>query len=708
MAKAKDSDLIIKRFLERKDIAEAATKANRLRSLAEMRFLRGGRHQWENSDGAAKEYDKRVAEGRPALTDNTLPKFVRQVTGDLLLNEVTIKVRPDDDEANQDVADAIAGKIKEIEYRSEANEVYTMAASHAAKCGWPGYFRIVTDYIDNTSFDQDAWIKPVINPFSVLVDPESVLPDASDAKWFAIINRMRRKAFESKYKGKKGNIDYFSDNDTSDDYIFYAEYWECSTVKGTIAKIQLADSVVVGKPEDYPEGEVTEEREIEEYKWTRYLLTDKNYLEDPKEYPGQLSPLIRVPGDDLIIDGETHYQGVITHAIGPAQFNNFIKSAIAEHVMLSPKAKYIGTEDQFRGHETEWDNSNTIATTRLTYTSDQKAPGAPIIVPPPQVPTGLVQMQQEGKQSLYDTTGIYPPSLGNTTRQESGKAINAQVKEGDISTYVYVSNRARAIQQCGRVLVDLLPRIIDNPRNIRTRKVDGTEQLVPMNQHVRKKQDGSYEPTSPEMPDAIDMTLKNGRYSVIIDSGPSYSTKREESAVALTEMMRAAGAEGIVIWPEVIKAQDFNDAEEISKVAEDALIKKGLRDPKPDGNGNIPQDTSQADAAQAAMQAEQQKFNADMAIKAEEFDIKRAELRIKDKEADIKLQESIFKHEEAMALQPNEEMLRQMIVQTVAEMLQPQADPMTQPEPMPMAQQMPENMPMEPMMGDIPEMGGYQ
>jgi hypothetical protein len=82
-----------------------------------------------------------------------------------------------------------------VEVNSDADNAYDTAFDFAATIGW-GYWRLRTDYISEDSFNQDVFIDVIDNPFTVYFDPNSKLPDGSDAEKGLITDLMRKEAFQ--------------------------------------------------------------------------------------------------------------------------------------------------------------------------------------------------------------------------------------------------------------------------------------------------------------------------------------------------------------------------------------------------------------------------------------------------------------------------------------------------------------------------------
>src|SRR6185312_12727525 len=121
-----DQELLLsarKRF----ERCSSAESANRKNAEDDLRFLNGD--QW-SADVAAQ----RNTEKRPCLTFNKLKTFVHQIT-------------------DVEAAKMYSGLIRAIERDSEADIAYDTGFWNAASNGF-GYWRVLTDYTDDTTFNQ--------------------------------------------------------------------------------------------------------------------------------------------------------------------------------------------------------------------------------------------------------------------------------------------------------------------------------------------------------------------------------------------------------------------------------------------------------------------------------------------------------------------------------------------------------------------------
>jgi hypothetical protein len=97
-------------------LCEEAEAENRAAALDDLRFAKLG-EQWPDHVRQA-----RVRDGRPCLTINRQPAFIRQVVNEDRQNRPGIKVHPVDGEADVSIAEIYNGLIRNIEQTSKADD----------------------------------------------------------------------------------------------------------------------------------------------------------------------------------------------------------------------------------------------------------------------------------------------------------------------------------------------------------------------------------------------------------------------------------------------------------------------------------------------------------------------------------------------------------------------------------------------------------
>src|SRR5207344_3522983 len=104
------------------------------------------------------------------------------IINDAKQNKPGVAVRPVGGGATFQAAKVWAAVIRRIEYQSNASTIYDRATSFQVQ-GGVGYWRVVTRYADEDSFDQDLYLETMIDPLKVYLDPDAKESDKSDSKF---------------------------------------------------------------------------------------------------------------------------------------------------------------------------------------------------------------------------------------------------------------------------------------------------------------------------------------------------------------------------------------------------------------------------------------------------------------------------------------------------------------------------------------------
>jgi hypothetical protein len=111
--------------------------------------------------------------------------------------------------------------------------------------------------------------------------------------------------------------------------------------------------------------------------------------------------------------------------------------------------------------------------------------------------------------------------------------------------------------------MDLLPHVYDTERKIRIMGEDGKVDLADINKPVGVVE---YDEEGNETEvEKVQNDVTVGAYDVVLDSGPSYTTKREEAKESMREFIQSAPDVAPVIIDLFAKAQDWPLADEIGQ-----------------------------------------------------------------------------------------------------------------------------------------------
>lgn len=552
------------------DKAETANAHNAQAWKDDFEFARLG-EQWPQEVKRARD-----REGRPCLTINRMPAFIRQVTNDVRQNTPSIKFHAASDDASDEVAEVLDGLARNIEYTSDADVAYETALDHAVTGGF-GYFRISIDYAYDDSFDKDIKIELIKNPLSVYPDYTSTKCDSSDWDHCIVTDLLTHDEFERRWPDKTPS-DWSDQIDSKwffEDSVRIAEYWCREEISKPIflmtdGSVIDEQTLIVQKDVFEVQGiTVKDQRATKSHKVTQYLMSGNDILEKV-DWPGVYIPIIPVYGDEFMFEGKRHFLSLIRHSKDSQRMFNYWRTTSTELVALAPKAPFIGAVGQFTTDANKWETANTQSHAYIEYD--------PIGgMPPPQrqpfagVPAGALQEAMNAADDMKSIMGIYDASLGAKSNETSGKAILARQREGDVSTFNFIDNLSRAIRHAGRILCDLIPKVYSTERIIRVIHQDGTNEDIPINQEFMptpnqkvgmNSGDNEQQEFAQAMAKMYD--LSKGKYDVTVETGPSYTTKREEAANQMMMFMQSMPNAAPLIGDLLAKNLDWPGADDIA------------------------------------------------------------------------------------------------------------------------------------------------
>jgi hypothetical protein len=126
---------------------------------------------------------------------------------------------------------------------------------------------------------------------------------------------------------------------------------------------------------------------------------------------------------------------------------------------------------------------------------------------------------------IKNIMGVFDPAqLGQGNI--SGKALNGQQQQVDLTNFDYYDNLTRSISHIGKICLDLIPKIYDTERVMRIIGDDGKPELLTINQR-----------------DSVGRVLNDitvGQYDVVMETGPGYNSKRQEAVDNMLPLLSAA------------------------------------------------------------------------------------------------------------------------------------------------------------------------
>jgi len=685
---------LIDKVVKRLKLAIDADKHNRDEGIEDLNFINGD--QW-----SSQERKRREDKGRPVLQINLMPKFVDQVVGDMLHNTPSIKIRPVDSVADINVAKIRQGIISQIEYQSNAKGIYGYGAKQQVSSGY-GAWRILTRYTEENPFIQEAYLQGIRNPFLVYMDPAAKDQNYADAKWGILLEGISKDEFDDRYPDAEFASDSFdvgvgmADETWYDsDSVTVAEYF--TVAPETVKMHQLEDGRVVSDDElldikeDWeeqyaevitsieeitldegqelipptpqqpmePKPLVINTREIDKTVIRHYVLNCKEILEGGekgKVFPGKYIPLVLLKGKELNIEGKNHVYSLIRHGKDPQKLINYWNSSAAETIALAPKAPWVGTPKQFEGFEKEYAAANVDNMPFLMYNPDDQATTPPMRQSPGQPPTAIFEQIRRGEENLKSVLGMYNIDMGVGSSAQTGAAVTAQQMPADVGTFEFTENLSRAIMHTGRILNEMIPEVYDTERDVRIRNFDESETFVPVNTTIENAMKSvTAKPDNfagidqnklsmllaEEGKDAKYNDITTGKYDVVVTTGPSYATQRQESAQHLLQLVQAMPNQMAVAADIIVENMDFKGADELAARLRKPIVAQGLTKPREgDELPKQPETPPEVLLAQAKIETEKIKSQtAQLKLQQDQLELQKTQIEIQSlSQGDPKLQ----------------------------------------------------------------------
>jgi hypothetical protein len=546
-------------------------------AIADLEFEDG--QQWPDD-----LYNQRKIDHRPTLTINHTRTFVRRVVNNMRQQRPRIKVHPVGDGAQVEDAKVIGGLIRHIETRSNASVAYDGAGESAVKIGW-GYARVLSEWLDERSFEQELKICAIRNPFTVYDDPACLLPTGADREWCLITELMGRAEYKRKYS-KAQNTEWKEGGPgdqmrlwETKEQIRLAEYFRVTKRVQTLYK--LTNGKTAFASEMQPGDIVAIDRaghKIQRQSFTRVIewfrLNGQEVVER-QTLPGKWIPIARCLGNLLDLNGQIRLRGMVRDIKDSNRMYNYWATCETELVALAPRAPWVVAEGQTDGHP-EWEDANQRPYSTLTYTVVHSNPddlNSPPVPPPMRVeavpiPAGVMNARQGAEHDMMALAGMpHEPGQDTPGTVVSGVALRRRQALSDIGHFQYYDNQTQFMAHIGEICVDQIPYYYSEERMQRIIGEDGVPQTMAVNQ----PHDAAGAPIPPGNPQQLAIhTIKNdltvGKYDVVMDTGPGYETKRQEGQEAVIDLMKTPLGEPIVkVGADlIVRNMDFAGADDLA------------------------------------------------------------------------------------------------------------------------------------------------
>jgi hypothetical protein len=630
----------LKRF---KITAEAESEYRRT-ALEDLRFSIGT-GQWDEAVKANREI-----EGKPCLTINRAPAFLRQYTGEERQHRPAMLVSPVGSGADIEVAKIHQGFLRHTEVVSRADVTYDSAYDMMMRiggCPW----RVNVDFINDNSFDQEPRIEAIENPFAAYLSPVR-RPDGTDPLWGHIVRDYQKDDYEAEFgKTPMVKLSFPTSQGNAEpswvtkDGCRVAEYWFIDLIPRTL--LQFADGSI-GFADDLEKTERDErgkfrknpkrdmivgDREVVTRK-VRCLKHDALHVIKEYEWLGRYLPFPEVNGVRLNVNGKIYKAGMVRDYRDAQRIYDFMVTRQVEQVdMVSKDPLWVAAENAEYGEDYRQMNRKNFS---HLYHKAYDEQGRPLPMPQRagrEAP--IAAMTEVIKQADYDmksVIGIYGPSLGEESgnAQESGFAIMTRQQQSDTGAVSWHENLNQAIIWQGVILLDLWPKLVPAARVQRIiNPDDSVKHAVVFNSQYS---DGQAPPDAQML--LFQMGLKKaydvgaGEYDLTLSTGPQYKTARAEGFKAISAVIQSDPQQMIPILGDIwIELGDFPKADVVAKRLK-KLLPPQLQDTD---NEDAEAKLTAASAQIAALGAQNQQLIQEVTRAADTIRTKRLDLESRER-----------------------------------------------------------------------------
>lgn len=546
-----------------------------------------GLNQWDPDEVMTKR------KGRSSLTYNMLPDPFHQIVNDIRANAPAVIIEPDDDSADEDVANVLMGKLRHVNGAGNAFEYKMDATAQSVSGGW-GYWRLKTEYSDPNTFDLDVVAEGIRNRFAVVDDPAAQEPDMRDRRALFYLGRPLSKAeWEERYENEpvlnKGllagtGLELLWGKDS----IPEIEYWFR----------EIVDWRTVATTEEDAEGKPLRTRRVPVWGVKMWKTNGQEVLieraqggEPAREctytWDGQWIPFVTVFGWRMDLNGALHVEGMVRQARDTQRTKNYVESELVDAVGEDTKSQWLAPVKSVAEFKKFWDSRNTTHWPYLPY-EPVITPGGillPTKVQGSTAPQGVLAAKESADQNLMRQLGAGTSSQGEADNDPSGYARQQRRAEHDMGRQHYLNGLAIAERFEADLILDLAPVIWGNARQMHTLSDDGTLGKVSVNKPQPDPTDPMQDlPPGDERRAAVWTTnelapgnprgkvtkhydLTVGRYRVRKTMGPNFATEREEQMQWLDAAAQRATdpRERLVVMYFWAKASRVRDHEKLAQ-----------------------------------------------------------------------------------------------------------------------------------------------
>jgi hypothetical protein len=492
--------------------------------------------------------------GKPVLEFNIIEAHLSRQCGEFADQEPSFMCSLADDAKNVDprLPEFIESHMRAIMFNSNIDNMEYEVFRDILSGGFSA-MEVYTEYASPMSFNQNIRIKRVFDPTLVGFDKMAKESHKGDGNFCFQLYPMTVEDFEDQFgteyskdfKFSRGNLEgfhwsYATDNN---EIVLVADYYQKKKKKMNIVQLRTGEVMTT---EDYekligdwntkfitqPPAVVGKSRKSDMTVICRSKIMENAVLEYV-ETDYQYLPLVFVDGNSVMIRDYTQGSAkqitrpYIYHAEGIQKLKNFAGVTLANDIENLVQHKWMVQKEAIPAEYKEAYINPQKAQTMIY--NGFKADDQSIALQPPQpvarvpIPPEITNAFSMSEQTLQSILGSYDSALGINGNQLSGKAIQNGAMQSNSAAKPYRVGYIRALNQIGRIIVDLMPKYYVGERNIPVRGLRGDMKHENVNSY------GSI--STKYTPDSINLK---------VEAGVNFEMQKSVSLQMLTQLMQTS------------------------------------------------------------------------------------------------------------------------------------------------------------------------
>ena len=528
--------------------------------------------QWDEDDRAALE-----AEGRPALTINTILPTVNTILGEQSTRRADIQFKPRRG-GDQEVANILTKLYMQIADNNKLDWVEQQVFSDGLIMDGRGYFDVRMDFSDHVEGEVRITSK---DPLDILIDPDAKDSDPKtwnevfETKWMTLdeVQELygKDKADRLLFIAENGmsfgpdSIEYqetrYGDTENSDDYFGSGvpgddEYRNVKTLR-----VVERQHKKLGRASFYVDPDTGDQRQAPD-EWN-----EKKQKKFAKQYNLTLITKVvkkvrwTVTCDQVVLhDGWSPYNdftivpffcyfrrgnpfGVIRNLLSPQEQLNKIASQELHIVNTTANSGWMVESGSLVGMTAD-DLEEHGAETGLVL-EYARGTNPPQKIQPNQIPTGLDRIAQKAAANIKTISGVNDSMLGTDSAEVSGIAIQAKQNRGAIMIQVPLDNLRKTRQYLAEKILNLVQTFYTEQRVVQV--TNEQDPLKPREEMIVNQE-------TPEGEIINNLTI--GEYDVIVATAPardSFDEVQFAEAISLRQVGVAVPDDAIVEYSHLAK-----------------------------------------------------------------------------------------------------------------------------------------------------------